>query len=68
MPALFALGEDHFRAGLSDRAEEIFKHLSNGRERSLAALRHLLRIYQPSANLAISANYPRGFVRARGQE
>jgi lipopolysaccharide assembly protein B len=44
--ALFALGEDYFRAGLFDRAEELFKRLSNGSGRSLGALRYLLRIYE----------------------
>lgn len=44
--ALFALGEDYFRAGLFDRAEELFKRLANGSGRSLGALRYLLRIYE----------------------
>lgn len=44
--ALFALGEDYFRAGLFDRAEELFKRLANGTGRSLGALRYLIRIYE----------------------
>ena len=44
--ALFALGEDYFRAGLFDRAEELFERLANGSGRSLGALRYLLRIYE----------------------
>lgn len=44
--ALFALGEDYFRAGLFDRAEELFKRLASGSGRSMGALRYLLRIYE----------------------
>ena len=44
--ALFALGEDYFRAGLFDRAEELFERLATGSGRSLGALRYLLRIYE----------------------
>jgi lipopolysaccharide biosynthesis regulator YciM len=44
--ARFALGEDYFRAGLFDRAEQLFQQLADGRERHTAALRYLLRIYE----------------------
>ncbi len=44
--AMFALGEDYFRAGLYDRAEQLFQRLAEGTGRRLAALRYLLRIYE----------------------
>jgi lipopolysaccharide biosynthesis regulator YciM len=44
--AMFALGEDYFRAGLFDRAEQLFQQLANGGARHAAALRYLLRIYE----------------------
>lgn len=44
--ALFALGEDYFRAGLFDRAEQAFLELADGGSRHTAALRYLLRIYE----------------------
>src|SRR5690606_4038130 len=43
--ALFALGEDYFRAGLFDRAEHAFLELAGG-PKHVPALRHLLRIYE----------------------
>lgn len=44
--AMFALGEDYFRAGLFDRAERLFLQLADGGGRHVAALRYLLRIYE----------------------
>lgn len=44
--AMFALGEDYFRAGLFDRAERFFQQLADGGARHVAALRYLLRIYE----------------------
>lgn len=44
--AMFALGEDYFRAGLFDRAELLFQQLAEGGARRVAALRYLLRIYE----------------------
>jgi lipopolysaccharide biosynthesis regulator YciM len=44
--AMFALGEDYFRAGLFDRAEDMFQRLSAHPGRRTAALRYLLRIYE----------------------
>ncbi|HLS82052.1 MAG TPA: tetratricopeptide repeat protein [Steroidobacter sp.] len=44
--AMFALGEDYFRAGLFDRAEQLFQQLADGGSRHVAALRYLLRIYE----------------------
>ncbi|MBL8267579.1 lipopolysaccharide assembly protein LapB [Steroidobacter sp.] len=44
--AMFALGEDFFRAGLFDRAERLFLQLADGGGRHVPALRYLLRIYE----------------------
>lgn len=44
--AIFALAEDYFRAGLFDRAEELFRQLADGGPRHAPALRYLLRIYE----------------------
>lgn len=44
--AMFALGEDYFRAGLFDRAEQMFQRLTERTGRRVAALRYLLRIYE----------------------
>ena len=44
--AMFALGEDYFRAGLFDRAERLFMQLAEGGGRRVGALRYLLRIYE----------------------
>jgi lipopolysaccharide biosynthesis regulator YciM len=44
--AMFALGEDYFRAGLFDRAEQLFQQLADGGGRHVQALRYLLRIYE----------------------
>ena len=44
--AMYALGEDYFRAGLFDRAEQMFARLSELPGRRTPALRFLLRIYE----------------------
>jgi lipopolysaccharide biosynthesis regulator YciM len=48
--AMFALGEDYFRAGLFDRAEQMFQRLSEMAGSRTAALRYLLRIYEQQAD------------------
>jgi lipopolysaccharide biosynthesis regulator YciM len=48
--AMFALGEDYFRAGLFDRAEETFRRLADMPGSRTAALRFLLRIYEQQAD------------------
>jgi len=42
--AMFALAEDYFRAGVFDRAEELFERIPATSARQAAALRYLLRI------------------------
>jgi lipopolysaccharide biosynthesis regulator YciM len=44
--AMFALGEDYFRAGVFDRAEQLFHQLADGGTGHVGALRYLLRIYE----------------------
>jgi len=44
--ALLELGEDYMRAGLFDRAENLFKELIELEPRSPSAVKHLLDIYQ----------------------
>jgi lipopolysaccharide biosynthesis regulator YciM len=44
--ALLELGEDYMRAGLFDRAENLFKELTQRESHTPSALRHLLDIYQ----------------------
>jgi lipopolysaccharide biosynthesis regulator YciM len=44
--ALLELGEDYMRAGLFDRAENLFKELTERESHTPSALRHLLDIYQ----------------------
>lgn len=48
--ATYALGEDYFRAGLFDRAEETFRQLTDKPGSRVAALRFLLRIYEQQAD------------------
>jgi len=50
--AMFALGEDYFRAGLFDRAEQMFQRLTERAGRRTAALRYLLRIYEQQSDWA----------------
>jgi len=50
--AMFALGEDYFRAGLFDRAEATFRALIDKPGARVSALRFLLRIYEQQADWA----------------
>lgn len=43
--ALFELGQDYFKAGLLDRAEDLFRELTDIPEHAEQAHRHLLHIY-----------------------
>jgi lipopolysaccharide biosynthesis regulator YciM len=44
--ALFALGQDYLKAGILDRAEEVFGRLSEGGPQAGEARRYLLEIFQ----------------------
>ncbi|NNF96569.1 MAG: tetratricopeptide repeat protein, partial [Halobacteria archaeon] len=46
MQALFELGQDYMRAGLLDRAETLLGELIGNEPHTVAALQHLLDIYQ----------------------
>jgi lipopolysaccharide biosynthesis regulator YciM len=48
--AMFALGEDYFRAGLFDRAEQMFQRLEERSGWRTTALRYLLRIYEQQSD------------------
>ncbi len=48
--AMFALGEDYFRAGLLDRAEYMFQRLTERTGWRTTALRYLLRIYEQQSD------------------
>lgn len=48
--AMFALGEDYFRAGLFDRAEQMFQRLAERAGWRTTALRFLLRIYEQQSD------------------
>lgn len=50
--ALLELGEDYMRAGLFDRAENLFKELIERESHAPSALRHLLDIYQQEKDWA----------------
>jgi lipopolysaccharide biosynthesis regulator YciM len=48
--AMFALGEDYFRAGLLDRTEQMFQRLAERAGWRTTALRYLLRIYEQQSD------------------
>ena len=51
LAALAELGQDYLKAGILDRAEEVFKKLESGGQ-SAAARRHLLEIYEQEKDWA----------------
>lgn len=61
MKALYGLGEDFLKAGLLDRAEEVFRRLESG-VHALDALRHLLEIQ------VLTKVWPQAIVTARRLE
>ena len=44
--ALYQIGQDFFKAGMFDRSEEAFKKVLDSQSYSVAATRHLIRIYE----------------------
>ncbi|MDO5666412.1 MAG: lipopolysaccharide assembly protein LapB [Alcaligenaceae bacterium] len=44
--ALYQIGQDFFKAGMFDRSEEAFQRVMNSENYSVAATRHLIRIYE----------------------
>jgi lipopolysaccharide assembly protein B len=59
--AMFALGEDYFRAGLFDRSEHLFERLADESSRKPAALRYLLRIREQQRDWREAINVHRRF-------
>jgi lipopolysaccharide biosynthesis regulator YciM len=64
--ALFELGQDYLRAGLLDRAEEVFVRLQKGTRRG-EALKALLEIYQQEKDWTKAINIAGQLERESGQ-
>ena len=64
--ALYELGQDYLKAGLLDRAEEIFTRLRAGPHRG-TALKHLLDIYQQEKDWEKAIEVARELERDSGQ-
>jgi lipopolysaccharide biosynthesis regulator YciM len=64
--ALYELGQDYLKAGLLDRAEEMFERLAEGPYRS-TALKNLLDIYQQEKEWEKAIATAREFERDSGQ-
>ena len=65
--ALLELGQDYFKAGLFDRAENLFLELAEIRAHSELALRMLLHIYQQEKEWEKSISVVRKLARASGR-
>src|SRR5262245_19492738 len=64
--ATFELGQDYLKAGLLDRAEEVFTKLRAGPQR-LEAARHLLEIYQQEKEWHKAVEIAQALERETGQ-
>lgn len=64
--ALAELGQDYLKAGLLDRAEEVFVKL-RGTERDIVALQNLLEIYQQEKEWAKAIDVARQMPEADGR-
>ncbi len=62
--ALLELGQDYFKAGLLDRAENLFLELTEVRAHSEPALRQLLHIYQQERDWEKAISIARKLARA----
>src|SRR5436190_18436361 len=65
--ALLELGQDYFKAGLFDRAENLFLELAEVRAHSEQALRLLLNIYQQEKEWDKAIQTGRRFARVSGK-
>ncbi|MBI3569605.1 MAG: lipopolysaccharide assembly protein LapB [Gammaproteobacteria bacterium] len=65
--ALLELGQDYFKAGLFDRAENLFLELAEIRAHSEQALRLLLHIYQQEKEWEKAISVVRKLARASGR-
>jgi lipopolysaccharide biosynthesis regulator YciM len=66
--ALLALAEDYMRAGLFDRAENLFLELLELNRHTLAALRHLIDIYQQEKDWQKAITMAQRLEREGGRE
>lgn len=66
--ALLELGQDYLKAGLYDRAENLFLELAEVRAHSEQALRLLLRIYQQEKDWEKGIAVARRLARVSGQD
>ncbi len=64
--AMFELGQDYLKAGLLDRAEEVFVKLEKGPQR-IEAARFLLEIYQQEKEWQAAIGVARALERDTGQ-
>jgi lipopolysaccharide biosynthesis regulator YciM len=65
--AMLELGQDYLKAGLLDRAEEVFAKLQSGPHRP-AALKHLLDIYQQEKDWQKAIGVARELARESGEQ
>jgi len=65
--ALLELGQDYLKAGLFDRAENLFQELAEIRLHSEQALRLLMRIYQQEREWSEAISTARKLARLSGQ-
>lgn len=65
--ALLELGQDYFKAGLFDRAENLFLELAEVRAHSEQALRQLLNIYQQEKEWEQAIQISRKLARISGK-
>jgi lipopolysaccharide biosynthesis regulator YciM len=66
--ALLELGQDYFKAGLLDRAENLFLELAEIRAHSELALRLLLHIYQQEKEWGKAISVVRKLARVSGRD
>lgn len=64
--ALYELGDDYMKAGLFDRAENLFLELTNERHYSEQALRHLITIYEQQKDWSQAVGISRQLETASG--
>lgn len=64
--ALYELGEDYMKAGLFDRAENLFLELANERQYSTPALKHLITIYEQQKDWSQAVSVSRQLEAASG--
>ena len=66
--AVLELGEDYMRAGLLDRAEQLFSDLIEIQANSPSALRHLISIYQQEKDWVKSIQHAQRLATVSGED